>query len=147
MDKTEVCKDNPRYTKDFQAEIPDPTPVAVPVGFSAPESLEDMMRRLINTQNLQSASMGDFESEEEANDFDVPDGENPVSTLQHIAMVDELADQAKFLKEGGDPNGGTKPSGQGGSPGSASQNPANASAGNQQNASPSGSVSNPNAVA
>lgn len=98
MENCKKCEHNEHYTEGYKEEIPDPTPIAIPAGFHAPETLEDMMRRLMRTQEIQKNSMGEFETEEEANDFAVDDGENPISTLQHISMVDEFAELGKGLE-------------------------------------------------
>lgn len=51
-------------------EIPDPTPVEMPLNFKRPETIQEMIRRLVNVQN--SDELG-AETWEEANDFDVDD--------------------------------------------------------------------------
>lgn len=59
-------------------EVPDATPVAMPVGFRKPESLQDQIQRLVrNELSARAASQG-METFEEADDFDVgdDDGDN-----------------------------------------------------------------------
>lgn len=53
---------------------PDQTPIAVDVGDYS-ESMEDMVRRVISTELSRHAERGGAETFEEANDFDVEDGE------------------------------------------------------------------------
>lgn len=54
-------------------ETPDPQPMAVPVRFQRPESLDQMIRRMIRTQMSVQAAQGGHESFEEAEDFDTGD--------------------------------------------------------------------------
>lgn len=56
-------------------EHPDPQPVAIPSGFKEPESLEQMMLRLIRHENFAQAMTGDPDAEtfDEANDFEIDD--------------------------------------------------------------------------
>lgn len=56
-------------------EIPDPTPVDIPVDCEQPESLESMMMRMINVASRRASRDG-LESVDEANDFEVEDEEN-----------------------------------------------------------------------
>lgn len=104
----ERCEHNPRYTPGYREEIPDPTPVAVPTGFQAPESLEDMMRRLIVNQTAVAQTLG-VETESEANDFEVDDAEtlDAVTNLQVLTLVEDDVRNSKILEQpkGGDVNG------------------------------------------
>lgn len=54
-------------------ETPDPRPMAVPVGFTAPPSLIEMIRTYVRRELSQNAVKHQAESFEEADDFDVPD--------------------------------------------------------------------------
>lgn len=56
-------------------EVPDPTPVEMPVGYERPESLQDMIARMIRTTSMLAAKSGQFETFEEADDFDDTDDE------------------------------------------------------------------------
>lgn len=58
-------------------ELPDDTPVAIPLGAKRPESLTEMMRRMIREDMSRAALDSGAESFDEANDFDVeePDAE------------------------------------------------------------------------
>lgn len=53
-------------------EIPDPKPVEIPVGFKKPDSIQDMIRRLVHNE-FAVQKRGDVESFQEADDFDVDD--------------------------------------------------------------------------
>lgn len=56
------------------SEVPDPRPMALPVGFERPESVQDMIRRLVRDQSLQAdLEASGVETFEDADDFDVPD--------------------------------------------------------------------------
>lgn len=67
-------------------EILDPTPVAIPLGYERPESLEQKMMRFIRHQ-LSSAAQGQgMESFDEANDFDIDDDD--VMPLTHYELAD-----------------------------------------------------------
>lgn len=61
------------YTKKGE-EIPDPTPMALPVGFRRPETLGDRMKILLRNEEFKRAqeALGE-ETFEEADDFDVDD--------------------------------------------------------------------------
>ncbi len=63
-------------------EILDSTPIAVPVGFKIPESLDSQIRRFVRQElSLQASAQGQ-ESFEEADDFDIEDdfdGNDPKS--------------------------------------------------------------------
>lgn len=59
-------------------EVPDPTPVSVPVGYGRPESLQDQIRRMVHLASAEAAAAG-AESFEEADDFDVGDDFDPSS--------------------------------------------------------------------
>lgn len=69
-------------------EIPDNTPVAMPVGHERPESLESMIARMIRTTNAIAAKTGAFDTDEEADDFETGEPE-PVSAYQMTDMEEE----------------------------------------------------------
>lgn len=74
-----------RYDELYR-EIPDPTPVAMPIHFQRPESLTDMMRRMIRTHLSEAAESGGSESFEEANDFEIEDEEPEVNLTRYEDM-------------------------------------------------------------
>lgn len=55
------------------AELPDPTPVSIPLKFQREESSEARMRRMIKQEMSAVADDAGWETEEEANDFDIED--------------------------------------------------------------------------
>lgn len=77
-----------KYTEDNRSEIPDPTPVELPVGYEHPESLEAMIARMIRVEAHKSLGEG-VESFEEADDFDVEDDGELVSEYQMNEMQEE----------------------------------------------------------
>lgn len=55
-------------------EIPDPTPMALPAGFKVPETMEQMMRRLLRSPEFRKhVDDADVDTFEEAEDFDIGD--------------------------------------------------------------------------
>lgn len=119
-----------KYTKDNRMEIPDPKPVALPVGTKIPESLEQMMARMIRSHSIMASKQG-FESFEEAEDFGEDDHEmksehqftdmqeehlyvkerdgsggrrttKAVSTDHNRRVTDKSGDQSKDQKKSGD---------------------------------------------
>lgn len=65
-----------RRINNLGQEVPDPTPVAMPLGHINPEPLEVRMRRMIQMEMSQEAMRQGYESFEEANDFNVGDGDD-----------------------------------------------------------------------
>lgn len=77
-------------------ELPDPTPVEIPVGFQRPESLQEQIKRLVRTELSAQAQAEGFESFEEADDFEVGDDYDPSSPhelddAQESAPLPELS--------------------------------------------------------
>lgn len=54
-------------------EVPDPKPLALPLGFKRPETLQEQVQRLIRTSMSAYAQAHDQESFEDADDFDIED--------------------------------------------------------------------------
>lgn len=75
-------------------EVPDPTPLAVPVGFRHPPSMQEMIKQYIRRELSEQASQAGAETLEEANDFDIPDGPpDPYSKWEHDLDPPELPPQ------------------------------------------------------
>lgn len=70
-------------------EIPDSRPMAMPAGMRVPESLAETMRRLIRVEMSRQAVESGQESFEEADDFDVDDGEALMATPYELLPVQE----------------------------------------------------------
>jgi len=81
-------------------ELPDDTPVSVPVGFKRPESIHEMIRRYVRSEQFaQKAQQAGVDTEEEANDFDIDDEEDPAEkflTRHEIASM--AAEEYKELQ-------------------------------------------------
>ncbi len=63
-------------------EIPDPTPMSLPVGFKIPETLDEQIQRLVRNQVSRNADEKGFETFDEAEDFDVDDEIDPNSPFE-----------------------------------------------------------------
>lgn len=80
-------------------ELPDPTPMELPVGFTRPPTLSELVARLVIDPAVQAElrAVG-IETEEEANDFDVPDElPDPTSPYQ---TEDSLITNADEIRNG-----------------------------------------------
>lgn len=64
-------------------EILDPTPVAIPLGFGRPESLEEKMHRMVRSYVSAIAQNNGHESFEEADDFEVEDDDTLQPSSPH----------------------------------------------------------------
>lgn len=61
------------------AELPDPRPVELPVGFERPESIQETIRRLITDPAMRAELQDkDLESFDDADDFEIED-DGPIS--------------------------------------------------------------------
>lgn len=69
-------------------EIPDPTPMELPLGYERPEPLEHMIARMIQANSRLAAKQG-LETEEEANDFEIDDDDKLVSKYEFTEMQEE----------------------------------------------------------
>lgn len=64
-------------------EIPDPTPMAPPIGYKRQPSLAEQIREMVRSEKLaQEAAAAGAETFEEADDFDVEDDEFPASPYE-----------------------------------------------------------------
>lgn len=77
-------------------EIPDPVPLAPPLGYKRSPSLAEQVRAMVQSERLQQELRGSgAETFDEANDFDEPD-EDPASPYE----FDEDAElEAHFIRE------------------------------------------------
>lgn len=70
----EMFKDGKSIMLPDGSERPDPRPMELPVGFERPESIQDLIKRLVTDQRIrEELETSDVESFEEADDFDVED--------------------------------------------------------------------------
>lgn len=63
-------------------EIPDPTPLSLPLHFKRPETLAEQVQRLVRTHVSAAAAAAGAETFEEAEDFDVGDDIDPTSPYE-----------------------------------------------------------------
>lgn len=79
-----------KYNEKGQ-EIPDPTPVSIPLGYGHPESLESIIARMVGVQISKQAAAKGYETFEEADDFDVQDQDiDPLSVHEMTSMEEEV---------------------------------------------------------
>lgn len=65
-------------------EVLDDTPIALPMGFGRPPSLQEQIRQMVRIEHLKMVDAGhDVESPEEADDFDVGDDYDPSSPWEY----------------------------------------------------------------
>ena len=64
------------HLDDSGREILDQTPIAFPVGFGRPEPLHLRIRRMVEQYHAEMRDAAEYETFEDADDFDVDDGEN-----------------------------------------------------------------------
>lgn len=63
-------------------EIPDPTPMEVPLGFKRPETLAEQVQRLVRTSMSAHAAMHGMETFEEAEDLEVDEDFDPYTPYE-----------------------------------------------------------------
>lgn len=82
-------------------EIPDQTPVALPIGWKAPPTLHEQIQRYIRNEVSRQAAEAGSESFEEADDFyveDDPDMNSPYEIDDGLAPWDEKSAQKEALE-------------------------------------------------
>lgn len=87
-------------------EIPDPTPVEIPVGFHRPPSLREQFARFMREELSARAVDAGMESFEEADDFDVPDDPPDPASPWELNF-----DQMSTPTRSGEPVGKSEPAG------------------------------------
>lgn len=89
---------------EFGREVPDTTPVEMPLGFKRPKPLQQIVREMIQREFSEQADAEGKETFDEANDFDVEDDDLPPSP--HELLDDEhefrLAEQEMLDRAGRD---------------------------------------------
>lgn len=78
------------YLDRYGREIPDPTPVAPPVGYKKQPSMVDHVRALVAHGLRERAEQMGYETWEEANDFDVGDDVEPETPYEQLGFEGEL---------------------------------------------------------
>lgn len=96
-------------------EIPDPTPLEIPAGMRRPETVNEMMARMIRTEVSRAAESAGAESFEDSFDFDVDDPEElPLTGHEFVAMHVEMGEQGEHEGDTGDgEDGGANQAGSG----------------------------------
>lgn len=72
-------------------EIPDDTPVEMPIGYKRPPSLVEVIQRLIKTEVSRQAVEDGEESFEEADDFDCGDDDPLPASMHELSDLEESA--------------------------------------------------------
>lgn len=90
-----------KYTADGHHEIPDPTPVEIPIGYKAPETLQQMIARMVQSEALKAELRRQgAETFEESDDFEVEGDEGEmVSTYEMRDMAEEFIAERPEKKE------------------------------------------------
>lgn len=78
-------------------QIPDQTPIEVPVGFGVPTDLTEIIRQLVRVESERQKQEGG-ETFEESDDFDTGEDEL-VTPYQMHPMQEEAPHEAKFIKD------------------------------------------------
>lgn len=76
-----------RYLDLHGRELPNPTPLAPPVGYKKQPTIAEQMRAMIRQASFEARQMG-AETEEEANDFDVGEDFDPTTPYEHDFEMD-----------------------------------------------------------
>lgn len=82
------------YVNEKGQEVLSDVPMAIPVGFERPLTLQEQIRRLMRVEYDRMAMAGvdpnDMETPEEADDFDVDDDFDPSSPFEDGFMPDDV---------------------------------------------------------
>jgi len=72
-----------RYLDKEGHELPDPTPVAPPLGYNPQPTLRDQIRDMVRSEKLrQEAELAGAETFDESNDFEVDELDEPTSSYE-----------------------------------------------------------------
>lgn len=114
MDEIKLHKG--RMMDEEGREIPDPTPIAPPLGYRKQPTLAEQIRQMIRSERMaQEAAAAGYETFEEADDFEVGDDFDPSSPYEHDfdpTPVPELrrrraaAESRPASEDGSPPQGG-----------------------------------------
>lgn len=76
---------------EFGQELPDPTPMAPPVGFKRQKPLHELIREMVRSEHLaQAAAAAGAETFEESDDFDVDDDSYDPSTPYEMTFEGDV---------------------------------------------------------
>lgn len=90
-----------KYTMGNHAEVPDQTPVELPLGYRPPETLQAMIARLVRYESDNASKQGN-ETFEEADDFDCDDEGEINSPYEMKDMQEEYAPVVRKRDDNGD---------------------------------------------
>lgn len=76
-----------QYLDEHGRELPNPTPMAPPIGYKKSLSIAEQMRQMIRMASYEASTAG-AETEEEANDFDVGEDMEPHSPWENDFEID-----------------------------------------------------------
>lgn len=75
-------------------ELPDDTPIELPVRFKRPPSLQEQIKAMVRTEYSRVAEENGFESFEESDDFEVDD-DNEIRSVHELSPMQEEVRYAK----------------------------------------------------
>lgn len=85
LNETFAPKSNAPHLDEHGREIPDPTPIAPPLGYKKQPSLAEQIRAMVRSEALrQAAEAAGAESFEEAEDFDVDEDMEPHTPYEAV---------------------------------------------------------------
>lgn len=70
-------------------ELPDPTPLEVPLNWKRPPSMQELIKQHIRSEMSRQAADTGMETFEEADDFDVDEDPDPLSQYELREMAEE----------------------------------------------------------
>lgn len=70
-------------------ELPDPTPIDVPLNWKRPPSMQDLIKQHIRVEMSRQAADTGMETFEEADDFEVDEDPDPLSQYELREMAEE----------------------------------------------------------
>lgn len=76
-----------QFLDEYGRELPNPVPMAPPLGYKKSMSIAEQMRQMIRTASYEAANAG-AETEEEANDFDVGEDMDPSTPYENDFEMD-----------------------------------------------------------
>src|SRR5262245_12009423 len=68
-------------------EVPDPVPMSPPIGYTPPQQLDELIRAYVRRELSAAAAQDDFETFDEADDFDIED--DPLDPLTEYEKIFE----------------------------------------------------------
>lgn len=74
----------------FGEEVPDPTPIAPPVNLVRAPSIFEQVREAARKVLDERAAAEEFDTEEEDNNFNIPEDQDPVSRREFTEMEEEF---------------------------------------------------------